>query len=252
MIVNGSWTEALERSAISDAWLLGDGYFETIRTYGNKPFALERHLNRLNRALLASGNPGLELDLVKNSVAELMERSGHESGRLRIIVGSDGNWLATHDPYSPAKKGLACALVSWDHELSRGGKRNSYGSRFELRRSAQAAGLDDAILVRDARVIVEATTCNLIVRIDGSWMTPNLESGCLPGITRAFLIEEFGVVEREILRADLTKAEAVALTSSLREIQSVESIDGILLPSSNLVARLADDFHSWILGNLGA
>lgn len=250
MIVNGSWVERLERGDLADSWLLGDGHFESIRTYSNRAFALERHLDRLDQARLGLGV--IKSGSIRSGVAQLLEREPQESGRLRIIVGSDGNWIATHDPYLPPKGTLRCQVLRVEGGFEAIGKRNSYGPRFALRRAAEAAGFDDAILMRGGETIVEATTCNLIILLDGQWLTPSLASGCLAGITRALLMESFGVVEAELSRADLTAAESAALISSLREIQGVESIDGILLPSSKPLARLADDFHSWILGNLAS
>jgi len=250
MIVNGSWVEALERSDLADSWLLGDGHFETIRTYNNRPFALERHLGRLRNARLASGLADVNLELFRSGVSKLLERAPHVSGKLRLIVGSDGSWVATHDAYSPPSRTMRCQIINIAARAEAVGKQTSYGERFALRRRAEAAGFDDAILTRGATTVIEATTCNLIVRLKGAWLTPSLDSGCLAGVTRSFLVESFGVKEAEISRANLAVAEAVALTSSLREIQVVESIDGILLPSSHALTRLADDFHSWILGNL--
>lgn len=250
MIVNGNWVEALERSDLADSWLLGDGHFETIRTYSNRPFALDRHLERLRSARLASELADVDVELIGSSVSKLLEREPLESGKLRIIVGSDGNWIATHDSYSPPSGTVRCQIVNVAVRGEMIGKQTSYGERFAIRRSAESAGFDDAILSRGSRIISEATTCNLIARVNGAWLTPNLDSGCLAGVTRSFLIESFGVKEAEVSRAELATAESVALTSSLREIQVVESIDGILLPSSNALTRLAADFHSWILGNL--
>lgn len=250
MIINGSWRERLDRNELSDSWLLGDAHFETIRTYGNKPFALEAHLERLNLVRISQGLPAIDRVAIRAGVTELIERRGQESGRLRIIVGSDGTWLATHDPSPPVAAMVKCQIRPWVDEPMNFGKSTSYGARFALRRAAQADGYDDAILINKSGIFVEATTCNLIFKIGANWITPELGTGCLPGITRSLLVENFGVTEGEVTRADLTLVEGVALISSLREIQGVESIDGNLLPSSDVVKRLAEDFHTWILGNL--
>ena len=82
------------------------------------------------------------------------------------------------------------------------------------------------------------------------WITPPLSSGCLPGITRRLLIENFGIVERQVDLSDLPSARAIAVTSSLREIQSVEEVDGKIFPNSRETEVLSAQFHSWILGNL--
>jgi branched-subunit amino acid aminotransferase/4-amino-4-deoxychorismate lyase len=63
-------------------------------------------------------------------------------------------------------------------------------------------------------------------------------------------MKEFGVQESPIKREELLTAKSVALTSSLREIQNVEEVDGKIFLNSRETEALKIQFHSWILGNL--
>lgn len=94
------------------------------------------------------------------------------------------------------------------------------------------------------------STSNLIALIDGEWITPRIESGALPGVTRKALIENFGLTEGRLELDSLLCAESLGAISSLREIQSIKAIDGKDTPSSNRFRELQESFHSWILGNL--
>ncbi len=78
--------------------------------------------------------------------------------------------------------------------------------------------------------LTECTTANLFIVKDGVALTPPLESGLLPGITREFLFEvgrDVGVPVREqVLRdADLFAAEEAFLTSTTREAVPIVQVD---------------------------
>jgi branched-chain amino acid aminotransferase len=86
--------------------------------------------------------------------------------------------------------------------------------------------------------------------IEGNWVTPDLASGCLPGVTRGFLIENFGVREARVTGDDLKRASAAAAVSSLREVQEIKAIDGKDFAISKELRELQVSFSSWVLGNL--
>jgi branched-subunit amino acid aminotransferase/4-amino-4-deoxychorismate lyase len=64
-------------------------------------------------------------------------------------------------------------------------KTFAYGPAIQARRQAEAAGADDALLNSSAGGLCCGTTANLLVRLEGRWLTPPLASGCLPGVMRA-------------------------------------------------------------------
>jgi branched-chain amino acid aminotransferase len=78
--------------------------------------------------------------------------------------------------------------------------------------------------------LAECTTANLFVVKNGAALTPPLDSGLLPGITREFLFEvgaENGIPVREaVLRDDdLLGADEAFLTSTTREIVPIVQVD---------------------------
>lgn len=84
------------------------------------------------------------------------------------------------------------------------------------RRAERHPDADEVLLVNERGEVTEATTANLVVRLQGRWYTPPLESGCLPGIYRQVLLEEGEVAEAVISLDTLRRAEAVALVNSVR------------------------------------
>src|SRR5207247_3015145 len=78
--------------------------------------------------------------------------------------------------------------------------------------------------------LAECTQSNLFIVTKGTALTPNIDSGLLPGITREFLFEvgaSLGIAVREaVLRdADLFGADEAFLTSTTREVVPIVQVD---------------------------
>ena len=78
--------------------------------------------------------------------------------------------------------------------------------------------------------------------IDGRVVTPPLERGVLPGVTRAFVLqalrdEEELVEERPIRSAEVDGASELFLTSSLIGARALRFVDGGPLPPASPVAE---------------
>ena len=251
ILLNG---EFYEGSVLSDSILLGDGVFETLRSYEGKLFRLESHLNRLNLGLRAievplSNHPRLDRMNITGEVARLMKLNELAAGALRISAYADGNLIISHAPLRSPKESIRCMVLESQLE-SFAFKSSSYSARLAHRRYAERAGVDDVILVNARREVSELSTSNLILFSEGRWITPQIVSGALPGVTRQALVEHFGIEERPVSLETLRNAESLAAISSLREIQPIKEIDGKDTPISNRLRQLQDSFHSWILGNL--
>jgi para-aminobenzoate synthetase/4-amino-4-deoxychorismate lyase len=83
-------------------------------------------------------------------------------------------------------------------------------------RSSRYPDADDVLLINDKGEVTESTVANVVVRLDGRWVTPPVESGCLPGVYRSVLLEEGRIHERVVTLDDLGRADAVALINSVR------------------------------------
>lgn len=187
--------------------LLADGLFETILVERGTAWLLADHLERLARSAVLLGLPPPPgAAVVEPLVAEAIARSGITTGALRL------NWSrgSTADPsargldptarcqprcwlqLSPATPGFAPVRVIVSPTEARSAtsllsrcKTFAYGPAIQARRQAEAAGADDALLNSSAGGLCCGTTANLLVRLEGRWLTPPLASGCLPGVMRA-------------------------------------------------------------------
>ncbi|MGG6312089.1 aminotransferase class IV [Paenibacillus macerans] len=87
--VNGMPTPLAEAviPVMDHGFMYGIGLFETFRTYGGRPFLLERHLRRLHEGCRALGI-GYEADQARivAEIAELLELNGLAEGYIRYTV----------------------------------------------------------------------------------------------------------------------------------------------------------------------
>ncbi|MEY3148927.1 MAG: hypothetical protein RL029_201 [Actinomycetota bacterium] len=252
---NDQLVDQVQLAATSSAWLMGDGAFETIRTYQGKPFAIEDHLGRLQNSLARLQIEAPESNLILKGVDSVIAANPHlQTGRLRITVFSDGQLLISHLPHvvntAPAKLMRYPDTKFSGYSIS-GTKSTSYAENFRALRLAQSNGYDDCVFINEKDEVVESSMANILWLKEGAWHTPRTTGGALPGVTRALLIENFGVQESTLVESDLPKVESLALVSSLREVQGVERYESILYPISKSLTELQSSFHSWVRDKLG-
>ena len=83
-------------------------------------------------------------------------------------------------------------------------------------RAAQFEGFDEVLLLDEWGRVGEGATCNYLFHLDGQWVTPPIEVGVLPGVTRSIALDKGLAAVREISRADLERVTSIVALSSLR------------------------------------
>lgn len=252
--LNDSLVDDLVLPAVNSGWLLGDGIFETLRTYNSIPFALDLHIERLqcSAAKMKISSPSREK--IEVAVQEVIRANKSSPfGRLRITLLSDSQLIVTHVPFQDDKNFIA--LKRHDFTLSSrlitsGLKTISYAENSLALRNAREHGFADVLFINERGEVMESALANVIWLHEGQWWTPSLDSGCLPGVTRRLLIENFAVKEGVLLESDLLNVSALALTSSVREIVGVERYESNFYSHSQQVIELQGSFNAWILGKL--
>jgi para-aminobenzoate synthetase / 4-amino-4-deoxychorismate lyase len=76
---------------------------------------------------------------------------------------------------------------------------------------------DDVLLCNNRGEVTESCTSNVVVELDGKLYTPGVDSGLLPGVFRASLIQEGRIFERTIMIADLDRCTRLYLINSVRK-----------------------------------
>ena len=224
VIYNGEVKGIDDVPASSSGWLEGEGIFETIKSVGNKPFSLSRHIARAQSSAVALGITIPNSDLISQGVTDLFAAVPHGLGMLRISFDNQGNWLAVHMPYAEQEKSCDVRLHP-DAVTGDVHKRFPYTNRLAILEQARVAGFDDAIVVNSQGNICEGSVTNLIANIDGRWVTPPTTDVVLPGIIRQILIENELVAIESIPADRLVEITSAFFISSLRLSHAISSID---------------------------
>ena len=215
-----------------DGLLRGDGVFEVIRLYAGRPFALDEHLDRMERSAAA-----IELDLARApleaEIAALLEEFGQAEGQLRLVVTRGGRRLAFTEQLPPLGETIALASVIYTPTvILTGVKSLSYAANMQATRLAKGRGAEEALLVRPDDIVLEAPTSTIFwATAEGELVTPAIETGILESITRNRIVSALDVTEGAYTLDDLLGAGEAFLASTTREVQPVSSIDGTELPS---------------------
>lgn len=242
-------------SVMDHGFLYGMTLFETMRTYGGKPFLLGRHMDRLTSACHALGigySPNIEQ--VDRHIREVMEAGGLEEAYIRYTVsaGENGFGLPSSDYVNPNVLVLVKPLPTMPEELYEYGKllrllltrrsgpetairfksgqyMNNIVAKRELAVNyALVQGAEGLMLDRDG-YISEGIVSNVFFVQNGRLYTPDLSTGILPGITRQQVMElakQAGIALEEGKYGwdRLLQADEVFLTTSVQELVPVTTL----------------------------
>lgn len=177
-------------------------------------YLLERHLLRLRqsaRHFSFKYDSGKVRDLIAEAAA-----AGERPACLRLTLRLDGETKLQSGPLPSANaEYLKLASVRVDskdpflyHKTSRRGLYE------DARRECDAR--TDAILINERGEITETTITNIAVLRGGSWITPALSCGLLPGVLRAELLDRGEIVEDIVPHTELVQGETIRCFNALR------------------------------------
>jgi branched-chain amino acid aminotransferase len=241
------------RIPVDDPGLLrGDGVFEAIRLYGERPFELERHLERMRRS--ATGlRLALDIDAVRADVEALLARRGEGDEVLRILATRGGRRIALFEgvPAASATCTLACVTYAPPRLLDEI-KSLSYAANMLASRLAGERGFDDALFVSPHGRVLECPTATFFAVRGDAILTPPLSDHVLDSITRQVLFELADVREQPLELADLERLDEAFVASSTREIVAVSRIEEIGLAAPGpLTGELARRFAERVASGPG-
>jgi len=237
-------------------FLYGEGIYETLRTYNGRLFLCDRHMRRLrNSARLID----LELPFTDDELAArihdtinsaIYDRRSEAYVRVLVTRGvgeltydlkatPKPSWVIIVKPLVPPaaeayENGVKVVLVDVvrNHPQSVNPmiKSNNLMNSALAAQQALKRGGFEAVMRNYRGELTECTQSNLFVVQNGVALTPPLESGLLPGITREFVFElgrDAGIdVREQVLRDDdLFRADEAFLTSTTRELLPIVTVD---------------------------
>jgi branched-chain amino acid aminotransferase len=251
---------------LAHGFLFGAGVYDSVLLKNGVPVALERHLVRLAAGAQRLGLPAPGAAAARQAIAELAAAHGLRDGRIRITLGAGpsasvqpaaaGNiTLITLAPLPPVKPSLAMKVMRWRrNELSplAGIKFTACAENLLAQREAIAAGLDEALFLNTAGQLCEGAFSNIFKVRKGRVLTPSLQDGCLPGVTRGIVLElcqaaAIPCAEEQIPGWDILTAEEMFSTSSLRGVQPVHRVEEHHFPAPGPVTeRVRSLYTEWL------
>lgn len=239
-------------SALDHGFLYGMGLFETFRTYGGRPFLLERHLQRLADGCRTLGIP-YEPDEqgLREWIALLMDKNELDEAYIRYTVTAGEDILGlpsasykqpNHLLYVKALPAIPPGLYTEGKELQLLNHRrntpegpvrlkslhymNNILAKRELSGYPSASRGAEGLMLTAQGELAEGIVSNIFYITGNGLYTPAIATGILPGITREMVLElaaaaglktEQGLYTIE----QLEQADEIFLTNSIQELVPV-------------------------------
>jgi branched-chain amino acid aminotransferase len=275
--VNGRVTDEREAviSVFDHGFLYGEGIYETLRTYGGRPFLFDRHMRRLRRsaALISLPLPFSDASLAADIETTMKASQVKGESYIRVLV-TRGIGDLSYDPRATPRPSVV--IIVKPHEdppphVYRAGVRvvivavvrnhpdsvspmiksnNLMNSALAMQQAITRGGYEG--IMRNFRgELTECAVANLFIVRGGEAITPPLSAGILPGITREHLFEigqGIGVTVREetLHDADLFGADEAFLTGTTREVVPIVMVDDRIIGSGTpgpVTLRLLEAFR---------
>lgn len=249
--INGELLPADEaRLHVSDLGLLrGYGVFDYFRVLGFTPLFIEDYLARFERSarLLNLELPSGPTDL-KRQIDALVRANEVPDARVQLLLtggyAPDGftptepNLLILErflKPLDPTLYQDGAKLIVYEYRRDiPAAKTTNYTVAIHLLPRQQQAGAVDVLYYRDG-VVTETARSNVFIVKDGTLLTP--QQNILEGVTRKQILKlarkHYEVTEAELSLQDVLDAEEVFITSTLKGVLPIISVEGNIISSGN-------------------
>jgi branched-chain amino acid aminotransferase len=265
-------------SVLDHGLLYGDGVFEGMRFYNNRPFKLDQHLIRLecSARAIALSLP-FSFEKLSHAVEQLIAAFQGTDGYLRMVLtrGKGAMGLDPSGCHHPNLFIIADQLELVSNEVRQQGikvviasirrlpldgldpriKSLNYLNHILARIEATNAGANEAILLNQQGRVAEGSAENIFVYRHGRLVTPPVTEGALEGITRQVVIDlakraAIPVEEMPLAPYDLYTADECFLTGSGAELIPVREVDGRQLTHcpGEVYTSLMADFNQLVRG----
>jgi len=266
IFVNGTFLSPSEAkiSTLETGFLFGYGLFETMRSYEGFIFKLSEHIERLT---LSAQFFKIPLPFSKKDIAKMVQKTlivnNLNNAYIKIIL-SGGEY--TGELSKPSQKSnliiIAKPFTSYPDIYYTQGvsatfstiRRNpsspiythktlNFLENLLAKREAEEKKFQEALFLNTKGYLAEGCTTNIFLIKKEKVITPSLDSGILPGITREVVLNLCRLLglsheERKVKLEELYKAEEAFLTNSLREILPLTRIDSHIIGRKGKVGEI--------------
>ncbi|QBH95929.1 aminodeoxychorismate synthase component I [Limnobaculum zhutongyuii] len=173
---------------------------------------LTLHLKRLS-ASARYFNFVLDADKLTEQLQQLA--TGYQQGeyKVRLLLEQNGEATLSCDPITPLTQPL---IANWA-PFAVHSDNNLLYHKTTLRDHYPAATLDNEFLLYNQRdEITEFVNGNVVLLIDGQWLTPAISCGLLPGTERQALLQAGAIREAILTKAQFQQAQKIGFINSVR------------------------------------
>ena len=230
----------------------GDSVWEGIRVYDGRLFCLDKHLNRLMESAKSMDFKQVpSVDEVKSAIFATLKANGMRKDTHIRLTLTRGEKITSG--MNPELNQFGCTLIvlaEWKSSIYSGKEltlvtsnirrnsplcldskihHNNLINNILAKIEANHAGADDAIMLDLNGFVAETNATNIFMIKNGIVFTP-FPTACLPGITRALIIElcnknNIQIIEKDISVTELYNADEVFTTGTMGELAKVVEID---------------------------
>ena len=194
---------------------------ETMAVRQGKIPLLDTHLQRLVRSAKRLG-----FVCAAAALSDKLTRAAkrQDTAKLRLLLSPNGQVSITAAPLPSNDAAPRLTIFTkpmradnplLPHKTTR---RQFYARAL---RFARRHGYEDAVLFNERGELTETCIANIALRINGSWRTPHVKCGLLPGVMRRTLLAQ-GIIKQAILRRrDLGRADKVCRFNAVRGMEEI-------------------------------
>lgn len=256
--LNGQFIEEKEASLspFDHGFLYGIGVFETFRLYEGRPFLIEWHLERLERA---AKDLQIKHRITKEELTDMVDNllrlnhieDGNARVRLNISAGVSTKGFTAQTYENPTVLCFVNPLNPENLPVQKEGKvltirRNTPEGQYRLKShhylnnmyAKQELGNDpryEGIFLTEDCAVAEGIISNIFWSKGKCIYTPSLDTGILDGVTRRFVIEKMEKLGAEVKTGhfrleSLLTADEAWMTNSVLEIVPFSKIEEAAFP----------------------
>ncbi|MBI1363102.1 MAG: hypothetical protein GC134_03880 [Proteobacteria bacterium] len=265
-------------------FIRGNTVFELARVYGEHPFELTAHLDRLEASLRLCHIPQrFTRQELKAQISALIRTHKFADSVIKIYVtqgatkatgyslgitatSCDPQLIVLNQPFTPFsadypyheryyKEGLKLASLHAERPLA-AAKTTSYIQATAASSEHLADGMDDILYINSHGCVTESSRSNIFFTRGAHIITP--AHGMLDGITRRVVLDiltELNIPAevRDVPLTELPKMDGGFTTASTTEIVPVQSVDTIRWQADNaLIQRIRTAFAARVAACRGA
>lgn len=250
----------------------GDAVWEGIRVYENGVFMLNRHLDRLMDSAHAMAFENIpSRNFIQEALFATLRANGmFKDTHVRLTLTRGEKLTSGMDPRLNTLGCTLIVLAEWkppvyDNERGisivtstiRRNSPNHVDSKIHQNNlinnilakiQANVAGADAALMLDDYGFLSELNGTNIFIVKKGVLYTPHADA-CLPGITRALVLEcakevKIEAIEKNVSLTELYAADEAFCTGSMGEITPIVKADGRAIKNlQTTTAKLIEMFE---------